>query len=376
MGLRGVPQESATLRTLLLPHTVGQETEVPQPGDAARRDVEHQPSQEFYGLEREGTQTVASLVVLRAEGHLAPLQGHEPMVRNGDAMGRARQVGEDVLGLLEGLFGVDHPLHGAPRREEPLPGWGLAKFPTTTRAGQLALAIEPRTACEGEAPEAAREDPHGPEEVGTTRHPTRAIRCEPPGGQDTMEMGMVGQLLAPGVEHGKAPDLSPEMLGGLSNVLERLGDRAKEQAIEVAGVLQRQGPQGVRQGKDDMDVGRVEYLALPGCEPWSLSRTMTFGTAAVATGVIRLHFVPAMITLRDMAPEGSGPAQRDGPQGPLLFAREGGARAGQKGIPMLAHHIGDFKGRAPPGSWSRCAGNARASRGLSVACSAGWATWR
>ena len=52
------------------------------------------------------------------------------------------------------------------------------------------------------------------------------------------------QLLAPGVEHGEAPDLRAEMLGVPGDVLEGLGDRAKEQAIEVARVLERQGPQG------------------------------------------------------------------------------------------------------------------------------------
>ena len=43
-----------------------------------------------------------------------------------------------------------------------------------------------------------------------------------------MEMRMMVELLAPGVEDGEAPDLGPEMLGVLGKVLERLGDRAKE----------------------------------------------------------------------------------------------------------------------------------------------------
>jgi hypothetical protein len=41
-------------------------------------------------------------------------------------------------------------------------------------------------------------------------------------------MGMMMQLLAPGVEHGEAADLRPEMRGVPGDVLERLGDRAKE----------------------------------------------------------------------------------------------------------------------------------------------------
>src|SRR5437867_11935481 len=84
-----------------LAHPVGQEAEVAQPMEAVRRDMQHQTPQEVYGLEREGTQAVATRVVLVAEGHLAALQGHEPVVRDGDTMRIAGQVGEDVLGILE-----------------------------------------------------------------------------------------------------------------------------------------------------------------------------------------------------------------------------------------------------------------------------------
>ena len=55
-------------------------------------------------------------------------------------------------------------------------------------------------------------------------------------------MGVMVELLAPGMEHREAADLGPEMLGVAGDVLEGLGDGAKEQAIEHAGVLEGQGP--------------------------------------------------------------------------------------------------------------------------------------
>ena len=127
-----------------------------------------------------------------------------------------------------------------------------------------------------------------------------------------MQMGMMVESLAPGMEHGEAADRRAEMRGVPGDILERLGNGAKEQPIEGAWVLQRQGPQVMRQGKDYMDIGRLEYLAFPGGEPRGLGGAVTFGTAAVATGVIRLLFVPAVVALHDMAPEGGGPTQRDG----------------------------------------------------------------
>ena len=136
---------------------------------------------------------------------------------------------------------------------------------------------------------------------------------EAPGWKDTMEMRVMVQLLAPGVEHGEAADLCPEMLRVPSDVLEGLGDRAKEQAIEVAGVLQRQGSEVVRQGKEHMTVGGIEHLALPGGEPRGLGGAMTFGAAAVPARVVCLDLMATVIALRDMAAEGRSPAHGDGP---------------------------------------------------------------
>jgi hypothetical protein len=38
---------------------------------------------------------------------LTVFQGHEPLVRNGDAMGVAREVLEDVLGLAQGFLRIE-----------------------------------------------------------------------------------------------------------------------------------------------------------------------------------------------------------------------------------------------------------------------------
>src|SRR5262249_14771139 len=132
----------------------------------------------------------------------------------------------------------------------------------------------------------------------------------------------------------------------------------------------------MRQGKDDMAVGGLEHLALPGGEPGGLRGAMAFGAATVPAGGVRLDLVATVVGLRDMAAEGRGPADGNGAQGPVLRAREGRSIAGQKGVPMLAHDIGHFQQRPTHGSRSRSAGNASASKGLSVACSAGAATWR
>src|SRR5438105_15939537 len=111
----------------------------------------------------------------------------------------------------------------------------------------------------------------------------------------------------------------------------------------------------MREGKNHMDVGRVEHLTLSGCEPGGLGGAVTFGTAAVAAGVVRLDLVSTVVALRNMAPKSGSPAHGDSPQGPMLLPRESRPITCQKDGARLTQPIGDFDRRthgmlsSPPG---------------------------
>ncbi len=49
-------------------------------------------------------------IVPPAEGDVIVVEGNEAMVGDGDAMGVARQVVENVLGAAEGRLGIDDPV--------------------------------------------------------------------------------------------------------------------------------------------------------------------------------------------------------------------------------------------------------------------------
>ena len=48
-------------------------------------------------------------VVLITEGYLVVFHGQQAMVTDGDAVGVATEVGDDLFGTGKGVFGVDHP---------------------------------------------------------------------------------------------------------------------------------------------------------------------------------------------------------------------------------------------------------------------------
>ena len=49
-------------------------------------------------------------VVLAAEGDLVILEGDEAMVGDGDAMGIAGEIAENMMGTAEGWLGIDDPV--------------------------------------------------------------------------------------------------------------------------------------------------------------------------------------------------------------------------------------------------------------------------
>ena len=115
-GARGVPQERAALGQFRLAHPVGQEAKVAQSVEAARRHVEHETPQEFYGIEREGPEAVTAPVVRVAEGDLAVFQGDKPVVGEGDAVGITSQVWSGHAGGLGGALWRRPPIPCRPRQ--------------------------------------------------------------------------------------------------------------------------------------------------------------------------------------------------------------------------------------------------------------------
>jgi len=187
-----------------------------------------------------------------------------------------------------------------------------------------------------------------------------------------MEMRMMVELLAPGMEPGEAADVRPKMLRVSGDVLERLCHGPKEHAVEDAGILEAQGTEGVWQREHHMDIGDIEHFAFPRGEPGHLSGSVTLGAVAVATGIITDLLVATVVTLGFVAPQGGGTADGDGAQGPTLICREGSARACQEEVAILLDHIRHFE--AWGGHTSVSSGNA--SSGLGVACRACGVTWR
>ena len=91
-------------------------------------------------------------------------------------------------------------------------------------------------------------------------HPARVIPREPAGSNDTVNVGVMLQLLIPGVEDTEETDLSAQTPGIRGDLHQCLGTGAEEQAVNHFFVLQCQ--RGQVMGEREGDIGRRASAAV------------------------------------------------------------------------------------------------------------------
>ena len=89
-------------------HCAGEQELIADAVKTARQHVHEKPSDELAGVERHGVAPVAFLdpVIFPFEGDAPVVERDKPSVRDGDAMGVARQIGEHSLRPGEGPLGI------------------------------------------------------------------------------------------------------------------------------------------------------------------------------------------------------------------------------------------------------------------------------
>ena len=99
-----------------------EEAEIADADEALREDVEQEAAEKFVDVERERPHLTAVPIVLPAKRDGVVGHVDEPVVRDGDAVGVAREVVQHVGRAAEGRLGVDHPRLTIERSEERAEG--------------------------------------------------------------------------------------------------------------------------------------------------------------------------------------------------------------------------------------------------------------
>src|SRR6476659_2182025 len=93
--------------------------------EAIRQDMDQEAADELATIQRHRLLAVAVPVILPAEADLAVVHGQQPVVGDGDTVGVASDIVEDLGWPGKRPLRVDHPL-GVPNRHQipPERGWG------------------------------------------------------------------------------------------------------------------------------------------------------------------------------------------------------------------------------------------------------------
>ena len=95
----------------------------------------------------------------------------------------------------------------------------------------------------------------GKEKRAAGADPALAVRREHTSGDQAMDMDVLGQILAPGVEDRRDPEGPAEVARVTAEGQEGIGRGAEEQRVDHSGVALRERIERVRQGKHDVEVG-------------------------------------------------------------------------------------------------------------------------
>ena len=163
------------------------------------------------------------------------------------------------------------------------------------------------------AAEDLAQNPLRKEEPGISRtYPLSVIPRQAARRDDAMNVGMMLQLLIPGVEDAEESDFGAEMLGVGGDVDQRLGAATEQQPVDHFLVLQGQRRQLVGQRKHDMSVRRGEQLGATRGQPAVARLALAPRTVPVAARVIRDGAMTAAGALVQMAAHRGGAAPLDG----------------------------------------------------------------
>ena len=221
--------------------------------------------------------------VAPAKGNLAVRQRDQAMVGDGDAVGIAAEILQDVLGSAEGWFGVDDPIFAEERTQPGSEELGMGE--RCEFSGQVQLtALEGRLQAGDEL--AAKHAPqygNGKEEAWVGSNPAGVIAGESAGGNDTVDMGMKLEFLVPGMQHAEEADLGAEMGRVASHFEQSFGAGPKQQTVDDFLVLQSQRSQLRGQGEDDVDIGRGQQFTTTRRDPAFPRTGLTLRAVPIAT---------------------------------------------------------------------------------------------
>lgn len=149
------------------------------------------------------------------------------------------------------------------------------------------------------------------EEAGPARPPRASVFAQTTSRDHAVDVGMMDERLAPGMEDGEEPELSTEMFRVQGDLLKRTGRGTEQEIVDDRWVLKCERRQQVRDREDHVCIGHRQYVGLACFEPGRLGAALTLRTVTVPARVVGDPPMSAGVARIDVAPQPRAPAGQD-----------------------------------------------------------------
>src|SRR5271157_1185304 len=250
-----------------------------------------------------------------------------------------------MLGTTEGRFAIDHPVMAEQLAEPSGEDLRLSEPFQMAIEAQLSFAAGALQRCHELTAKNPAQHFDGKKERVAGVDQVGVIQREPTGWNHAVDMGMMLELLIPGVQHAEETDLGAQMSGIASHFEQGCGAGSEQQVVDELLVLQGKWGQFPRQGKDDVNIAGGQQLALTCLQPAVAGIALAFWAMPIATRVVRDDGMSAVGTLITMSAEGGGAAAGDGQQHLLMLPVHPPATAVKKRLSSTANNVGHLQRR-------------------------------
>lgn len=264
--------------------------------EASGNDVTQKAPDEFHTAQGSGLCAAAMSAILVTESHLAIAVGDDAFVADGDSVRVSAEVAQDLFGSGYGRLGVDDEfLNGSATQQEAARGH---------RDAQTALGESDFKRLEKFPSKDHREFPDRQKESRSRRDPLRAIEAQSSTGRDAVDVGVIPELLIPGVEDGDEARCGSEVAA--THVDHGLRYGLEQEGISGARIAAEERVEAGRESEDLVKVENGEKVVHLGLDPEGLIQALTLGAVSIAAGVVDGSLTSAVIASLFVSAQGRG----------------------------------------------------------------------
>jgi hypothetical protein len=293
---RGSVEQFASQGKAVDLNAVCEEAEMAYADEASGDDVPQKAPDEFHSAQGHGPSAAAVFSILVPESDGVHVVGEDAFVADGDPVSVATEVAQDLFRAGHGGLGVDDEfLNGRATQQKAACALGHTQAARDESDFKRLQELPSKD---------RRELSDWQEEPRSRRDPLSSVEAQSSAGRDAVDVGVIPELLIPGVENGDEAGGGPEVVA--THVDHGLRGGLEQEGVGGARVATEERIEAVRESEDLVKVENGEQVVDLGLDPERLIQTLTLGTVPVAAGVVDGILTSAVITSLFMATQGRG----------------------------------------------------------------------